>query len=416
MQMNFITRLALVITMLSLIFALNIYFIVDGRDWISLSVALLSLFISLILSIRFICRMDTEIKALTMYIRGANSGDFTLALPPMLAKKSDEIGLLGQAQSDLVTSIRSLIMKMTAESQDTAQATHHFASASEDIVRNMEEISASTQEIAAGMEEISSSTEEITASGQEIGAMLMELNNKALQGNQEAQQIGERAANIHHEALLSKDSTISLYEEIQKKVTNAIEDARVVEKISSLAQSIAGIAGQTNLLALNAAIEAARAGEHGRGFAVVADEVRKLAEQSSDTVNSIQVLTRQVQGSIENLIDHANNLLEFINNNVIRDYHIMGKVGAQYKNDSDIMFNLTELFSDNLKQIAHAMDEINHSIEATAATIEQSTAGAQEIARNCEKSVHVASAINEASRQMTDSVEKLCKLGCSFKI
>jgi methyl-accepting chemotaxis protein len=413
--MQFKTKLFIIITALSLLLAICINFIITDRDIYSCSLALLALLMTLIISIHFLLRIDTQIKTLTMYMRQVNK-DLTLKLPDKLIQQPDEIGSLGQAQSNLITNIRSLITTITVETQDVAESSHHFTASSEDIVKNMEGISASTEEIAAGMEEISSSTQEISASGQEIGAMLMELNNKALQGNREAQEIGERAAKIHHEALQSKDSTISLYEEIQQKVTKAIEDARVVEKISSLAQSIAGIAAQTNLLALNAAIEAARAGEHGRGFAVVADEVRKLAEQSSDTVNNIQALTRQVQGSIENLIDNANNLLEFINNNVIRDYHIMGKVGAQYKNDSDIMFNLTQLFSDNLRQIANAMDEINHSIDTTAATVQQSTAGSQEIAKNCEKSVKAASAIKEAATQMTESVDKLSKLGAEFRI
>jgi len=190
----------------------------------------------------------------------------------------------------------------------------------------------------------------------------------------------------------------------------------VVDQISHLAENIAGIADQTNLLALNAAIEAARAGEQGRGFAVVAEEVRKLAEDSSQAVASIQALTRQVQEAIGVLIDNSNAALEFMSENVLRDYRLMVDIGKQYKDDSAAIYQLTDKITQTVNQVVTAMQEISRSLEATSATIEESTAGSEEIARGSEVAAKAAEEINQAARRMAENAEKLTELIAQFTL
>lgn len=118
------------------------------------------------------------------------------------------------------------------------------------------------------------------------------------------------------------------------KLSKAIEDTKSVDEINKLLEAILDITDQTNLLALNAAIEAARAGEAGKGFAVVAEEVRKLAEESSNTAGQIQKITETVVSSVKELANNSQQLLDFMNVNIVKDYDDFVWTGDSYSNDA----------------------------------------------------------------------------------
>ena len=205
----------------------------------------------------------------------------------------------------------------------------------------MQQIAASTEEISAGLETVSASTEEVTASSENMGANVHQVAQIADEGSKVAKAVEQQALSLQQDARTSSDTANSMYEGISARVTKAIDDAKIVNEISTMASSIAAIAGQTNLLALNAAIEAARAGEQGRGFAVVAEEVRKLAEESARVVGNIQELTQQVEAAIEVLVNNGNDMLQFIDGTVKKDYAAFVDIGQQYKKDADSFLSVT---------------------------------------------------------------------------
>jgi len=344
------------------------------------------------------------------------AGNLTGEFDDKVLQRQDEFGVSARSLQQMITGLRNMVNSITNSSHEVAGASQQLAAQGENIAATMEQVAASSQQIAAGMEELAASTQQITASGQEIDAALNLLHQEAAEGHRQAGEIEKRALQVQQGAEKSQQNAVQVYDAIQAKLEKSIAEARVVEQISNLAENIAGIADQTNLLALNAAIEAARAGEQGRGFAVVAEEVRKLAEDSSQAVAGIQSLTRQVQDAIGVLIDNSHDALNFMTEDVMRDYKLMVNIGKQYKQDSEAVYDLTEKISQNVNQVMSAMQEINRSIEATAATVEESTAGSQEIARGSEAAAQAAEEINQASRRMAENAEQLTKLIAQFKL
>lgn len=350
------------------------------------------------------------------YAQTMAKGDFTNKVPESIMKNRDEVGILAQALNNMGQNLRIMVSEVMDSSNEVSVASQEVSASGQNIASTSQEVSAATEEIAAGMEEVSASTEQINATGEEIGSMLNNLSHEAVKGSTEAKEIEQRAMLVQENAEKAKNTTMEMYHSINSKVAQAIGEAKVVEQISNLAQSIAGIADQTNLLALNAAIEAARAGEHGKGFAVVAEEVRKLAEDSSQSVTNIQALTGQVQVSINNLIGHAQNVLTFINENVVKDYEMMADMGVQYKADSERFLGITERFEYDIEIINKSMNEINIALEGTSATIEQSTAGTQEIARGSEGAAKAAQEINDVAGKLAEGATRLNELVQKFKI
>lgn len=361
-------------------------------------------------------RIAVPIRGAAERARVMASGDFTNDIPEELQQRQDELGILARSFDELTRNIRTMIGGIAQGTEESLAASEELSASGENIASTMEEVSASTEEIAAGMEEVSSSAEEVNASGQEVTSILAQVQEAAHEGDENSKAIGQRALKVQEDSNHSKERALGMYEEIKDKVEKAIGDAGVVDEISGLAENIAGIANQTNLLALNAAIEAARAGEQGRGFAVVAEEVRKLAEDSAGAVSGIQNMTGQVHNAIKVLIEHCNELLRFINEDVIKDYEFIVNIGSQYKEDADMVHNMTENITGLVNNVVNAMDEINRAIESTAATMEETSAGAQEIARGSEGAAQAAVEINEAAGRMATGAEELNLQVQKFKI
>ncbi len=330
--------------------------------------------------------------------------------------RQDEIGKLGESFNAMVLQLRNLLGKVTQSATNLNRASQELVTVTQDSSATMQQIAASTEEISAGLETVSASTEEMTASAENMGANIHQVSQTAAEGVKVAKLVEQQAVNLQKNAHSSSDTAHSMYVGISERVTKAIEDAKIVNEISAMASSIAAIAGQTNLLALNAAIEAARAGEQGRGFAVVAEEVRKLAEESAEVVANIQGLTQQVETAIGVLVGSGNDLLNFIDGTVEKDYEAFVAIGQQYKKDADSFLSITSGIGERMQQVVGEVSEVNQAIESVAMTITHSANGAGEIAKGTESASRSIDAMKGFADQLADSAAELNKLVTTFKI
>ena len=281
----------------------------------------------------------------------------------------DEIGALADSTNSFLANLREIIAGVITEATNVGNSVE---SVNKDIIslnNDIEDVSSTTQELSAGMEETAASTEEMNATSNEIELAIKTIADKAQEGAVTAEEIQKRANELMHTAILSQKNANDLYTNTQVKLQKSIEESKAVDKINDLSNAILSISAQTNLLALNAAIEAARAGDAGKGFAVVADEIRKLADESNKTAQQIQDITTIVIGSVDNLSINAQDVLSFIDTQVIKDYEMIVNTGKQYSSDAEMINALVSDFSATSEEVLASMGNMVQALgEITSTT------------------------------------------------
>ena len=292
------------------------------------------------------------------------AGDLTARL------ENTRPGSLLNALGGMVDSLRKLVSEINSEANSLVGNAAQIALASDEVARSAEHQADSTSAMAAAIEELTVSSNHISDSARET----------ARETNSAVQLSGEGAERVH---LASK-----AIQKISDTVSDASARIRALEErakqVSSIANVIKDIAGQTNLLALNAAIEAARAGEQGRGFAVVADEVRKLAERTASATTEIEQMLNRIQcetvGAVEamdaalpevqegvQLAASASESLRAIEEGARRTLERVGEVADATHEQSSTSTSIAQ----RVEQIANMVEETTSTIRGTAETAHQ---------------------------------------------
>jgi len=328
----------------------------------------------------------------------------------------DEFGIIIRAVSSVRNVFRETLHKMISETEkltDTAEFTNaNLATLNESIG----DISATTEELSAGMEETAASTEEMNAAALEIESSIESVAKKAQDGALTASEIIKRATELEKNFRSSYENSRRIFEDVKTRLQHALENSRAVEQINMLAETILQITNQTNLLALNAAIEAARAGEAGKGFAVVADEIRKLAEDSKRAVSEIQKAAKIVIESVENLADNSNTMLNFVSNDVAKDYSTMLDVTQQYFKDADNINDLANDLSATSEEVLTSIHNVIKAIGEVADATNEGAEGTSSIAGKAANIAEKAGLVNSSMESVTQSAISLKEMGAKFTI
>lgn len=341
--------------------------------------------------------ISNPIKLVSAHLQTIAAGDFTVEVSKKLKRGNDEVGVLIKASESIGNFLRESFGDVSSKSIDINQTANEVEEAVDLLNIHADDTSATVEQLSAGMEETAASAEEMNASAAEIEKAVEAIAEKAQQGAISAGEISKRAESIKSQAISSQQSATEIYDQTKDKLKMAIEQSKAVGQINILSESILQITSQTNLLALNAAIEAARAGEAGKGFAVVANEIRKLAEDSKNTVSEIQKVTDIVVASVENLKDGSTQILDFIDSKVISDYEKLVGVGEKYSEDAAFVDELITDFSAAAQELTASIQDIMKAIEEVTITVTDGAKGTEDIAQ---KTILIVEEISKIKEQM----------------
>lgn len=296
--------------------------------------------------------------------------------------QKDEIGSLVEGVNTFIEALQNVIARIRDSS---VHLNSTFAAVTDSVTSvngNATDISAVMEELSATMEEVSATLANVNERVEKAGTGMDRISEQSEHILTYATEMQDRATQLEDTAVSNKDTTSAMIQEILGTLQQAIENSRSVEEVNALTDEILNISSQTNLLALNASIEAARAGEAGKGFAVVADEIRVLADSSRETAGNIQQINAKVVAAVGDLAKNSENIVTYINENILKDYDGFVESGHKYRADADYINEVMTSFTESVDHLRQTMDEVVENVNDVSTAVEQGAEGVTNAAEN----------------------------------
>jgi len=330
----------------------------DWMEYMNIGIGLVAALIAVLAAVIITRAIVRPIQILINRLRdiAEGEGDLTQRVDE---NRADEIGELGRWFNRFIEKIHDVIVEVRLTTTEVAGASTEIASSAEELAATMDQQNQQATQISAAMEQVSVSVVEVARKSADAADSAASAGGVAEEGGQVV------AESIH--------GMEAINEAVTAGAVSVQELGKRGEQIGQIIEVINDIADQTNLLALNAAIEAARAGEHGRGFAVVADEVRKLADRTTKATEEIAQSIKAIQVETTRVVDRMNVGAEQV------------EAGVERASQSD----------ESLKKIVTSAQDVASMIQSIAAAAEQQSTAVEQVSRNVES-------INSATQQASE--------------
>jgi methyl-accepting chemotaxis protein len=305
-------------------------------------------------------------------------GDLTVAIE---VDSRDETGMLLAAMQNMVGNLKKMISEILTGADRVSSTAEQLSASSCQVAEGSRQQSAAASSMAAAVEEMTVSIDQVSSNANEARSASRHSCALSEQGGQVIQNAVAEMAKI--------EGSVEQSSHIIKSLEEQSSD------ISAIVQVIKDIADQTNLLALNAAIEAARAGEQGRGFAVVADEVRKLAERTAKSTQEITSMIEKIQGGTRDAVTSMESGASRVNNGVTLANQA-GESITQIETEATRVAEVVSAISESLKEQSTASNDIAKNVEIIAHMAEENSSAVQQTAEAAQHLEKLASALQSA--------------------
>ncbi|REB08800.1 methyl-accepting chemotaxis protein [Sporosarcina sp. BI001-red] len=375
----------------------------------SLIALVLSAIIATIIT-RSISRPVTLLSKAVSVVASGNLSDEDIHL-----KSKDELNDLANSFNEMKQSLRTLIggvndnaLHLTASAEELSASTYEVSQTSEEMAKSIDSVAQGTQLSASAAGESSIAMEETAVGVQRIAESATQLNDSAEKTMHIATESGQTIETAKEQMDIIYQSSTQTSELIQRLSHQS-------EEIENITNVITGITEQTNLLALNAAIEAARAGEHGKGFAVVADEVRKLAEESKKSASQIVELTMAIQMDTKNVEQSVSESMGNVEHG-IRVVEDAGRTFLEIVKAVQIMSNQIAEISTATEQISASAEEVSSSVNEIAGQARSASAQTAQNAVAMEEQMATIEEINAVAQDLSNKAVDLQEMIQQFRV
>ncbi|QNU68150.1 methyl-accepting chemotaxis protein [Ruminiclostridium herbifermentans] len=329
--------------------------------------------------------------------------------------RKDELGRLANSFSTMVQNLKEIITQITITSSEVAISGQELYESGEQVGKAAEEVANTILEISSGAEDQSKKIEMALSNLTDLISQINEVNNNTYNMQQTTVHMIDDIA-IGAKTAAESIETINNLKADTEGVSGVISNlGNTSNQIGQIIELISGIAEQTNLLALNAAIEAARAGEAGRGFSVVADEIRKLAEESADASGRIAKLIVEIRSGVDTAVSKMDDSMKSVNSSVKaiqkngETFNVINEQAERLKDIVSNVINSVKIMTENSSDFERTMQEINETSHEFASNAEGVSAASEE-------QIALTEEIVSSSKAMADMSEELSNLIKNFKI